>query len=153
MIGMCGDGANDCNALKQADVGISLSLSEASYAAPFTSKVKNISSIVTLLWEGWSSLVSGLVSFKFMELYFIIWFANQALLSFFVSFFNDREFLYNDIIIMVPLVVFIGFTGTSKKLSKKLPWGHLITIHNFTSVILHGIFEFIAVIIMIILIY
>jgi len=36
-VGMCGDGANDCAALKAASVGISLSEAEASIAAPFTS--------------------------------------------------------------------------------------------------------------------
>jgi len=38
IIGMCGDGANDCIAMKAANVGVSLSEAEASIAAPFTSK-------------------------------------------------------------------------------------------------------------------
>jgi P-type E1-E2 ATPase len=56
---MCGDGANDCGALKIADAGISLSEAEASIAAPFTSKVQNISCVVTLIREGRAALTTS----------------------------------------------------------------------------------------------
>ena len=56
--GMCDDGANDCCALKAEDAGISISESEASIAAPFTSKLQNIECCVTLIKEGKASLTS-----------------------------------------------------------------------------------------------
>lgn len=56
---MCGDGANDCSALKAADVGVSLSEAEASIAAPFTSKVPDISCITTLFREGRAALTTS----------------------------------------------------------------------------------------------
>jgi cation-transporting ATPase 13A3/4/5 len=56
---MCGDGANDCGALKTADCGISLSEAEASIAAPFTSKIQNIECVAALMQEGKASLTTS----------------------------------------------------------------------------------------------
>jgi len=72
MVGMCGDGANDCNALKVADIGLSLSEAEASIAAPFTSKVFNIKPVIVLLREGWAALATSFSTFKFIDVYCII---------------------------------------------------------------------------------
>ena len=47
---MVGDGANDCQALKASDVGLSLNREEASLAADFTSlKIDNISSVIDII--------------------------------------------------------------------------------------------------------
>ena len=63
---MCGDGANDCAALKAADVGISLSEAEASVAAPFTSHTPDISCVLDVIKEGRAALVTSFSCFKYM---------------------------------------------------------------------------------------
>lgn len=69
---MCGDGANDCGALKAANVGLSLSEVEASIAAPFTSKEPSIEAMEVLLLEGRASLASSFHSFKATSVFSMI---------------------------------------------------------------------------------
>jgi len=69
---MCGDGANDCGALKQADIGLSLSQAEASISAPFTSQVTNISSMVELIKECRAGLATNFSLFNIMAIYSLI---------------------------------------------------------------------------------
>ena len=68
--------------------------------------------MVSLLKEGRSSLVSGFVSFKFMELYGMIQFLQSAILFNFASNLFDKQFLYNDVFVIIPLVLLVGTTGT-----------------------------------------
>ena len=62
---MCGDGCNDCGALKTAHAGISLSMAEASVAAPFTSRNVHIGCVPKVIREGRATMVSAFASYKF----------------------------------------------------------------------------------------
>jgi len=64
--GMCGDGGNDCGALRAAHVGVALSDAEASIVSPFTSKRKSVESVTELLREGRCALVTSFAGYKFL---------------------------------------------------------------------------------------
>lgn len=137
MVAMCGDGANDCKALKTADVGLSLSEAEASIAAPFTSKIPNISPIIKLLREGRTSIVTCFQVFKFMALYSMIQFSTCVLLYNIASNLGNWQFLFIDLFIIIPLSMTMSRTGAYHKLSKSLPTGQLISFSVLLSVISH----------------
>lgn len=66
IVGMCGDGGNDCGALRTAHAGIALSEAEASVVSPFTSRDK---SVRTSLYHMYNLLPCG-VSHNVFYLFF-----------------------------------------------------------------------------------
>eukprot|EP00828_Plagiopyla_frontata_P017047 TRINITY_DN2221_c0_g1_i11.p1 TRINITY_DN2221_c0_g1~~TRINITY_DN2221_c0_g1_i11.p1 ORF type:complete len:932 (+),score=102.30 TRINITY_DN2221_c0_g1_i11:723-3518(+) len=135
LVGMCGDGANDCNALKTGHIGVSLSEAEASIAAPFTSKIQDISCIIKILREGRCALSVSFQCFKFMALYSMIQFATVTLLYSIHSNLGDNQFLYVDLILIFPLAIFMGYTKAYKKLTKSSPSATLLCFPVLLSVI------------------
>ncbi|KAJ5501698.1 ATPase P-type K/Mg/Cd/Cu/Zn/Na/Ca/Na/H-transporter [Penicillium expansum] len=125
--GFCGDGANDCGALKAADVGISLSDAEASVAAPFTSRLFEISCVPTVIREGRAALVTSFSCFKFMSLYSAIQFCSVSFLYTSGSNLGDFQFLFIDLVLIMPIAVFMGWADPSPTLSRKRPTADLVS--------------------------
>ncbi len=135
VVGMCGDGANDCAALKGADIGISLSEAEASIAAPFTSKVPDITCVPKVLKEGRSALTTSFQCFKFMALYSMIEFTSVTIMYTFDGNLTDMQFLMIDLVVIIPLAITMSWTRAASKLSIQLPESNLLSPSVLTSII------------------
>ncbi|XKL68889.1 hypothetical protein PGB90_006658 [Kerria lacca] len=109
-VAMCGDGANDCGALKTADVGISLSEAESSVASPFTSHQSDITCVPKIIKEGRTALVTSVGLFKFMILYSLVEFFSSVWLFTHRSALSDFEFLFIDVFLIVVFAFFFGQT-------------------------------------------
>lgn len=125
--GFCGDGANDCGALKAADVGISLSEAEASVAAPFTSRVFDIRCVPEVIREGRAALVTSFSCFKYMSLYSAIQFTSVSFLYASASNLGDFQFLFIDLALILPIAIFMSWAGPYPQLCKKRPTADLVS--------------------------
>jgi cation-transporting ATPase 13A3/4/5 len=135
IVGMCGDGANDCSALKMAHVGISLSEAEASIAAPFTSQVQDIACVPALLKSGRAALVTSYQCFKYMALYSVIQSTTITIVYFFLIDLSTVAYYYEDIILILPLAFSMGFTGSYDKLTIHFPTERLMSFPVLLSVL------------------
>ena len=136
-------GANDCSALKASDVGLSLSEAEASIAAPFTSKNFEIECVVTLMREGRAALVTSFSCFKYMAMYSFIQFMSVTMLYNVGSNLGDLQFLYVDLILILPLAITMAHNGAWEYLHSKKPTANLLSGKVLTSLFGQVIIQFI----------
>uniref|UniRef100_A0ABM5FVF5 Cation-transporting ATPase n=1 Tax=Pogona vitticeps TaxID=103695 RepID=A0ABM5FVF5_9SAUR len=134
-VGMCGDGANDCGALKTAHAGISLSEQEASVASPFTSQTPNIECVPELIREGRAALVSSFAVFKFITLYALQAFIATALLYWQIQILGNFQYLVQDGISLAAVLT-MSLSHAYPKLAPYRPSGRLLSPPLMLSVIL-----------------
>jgi len=142
---MCGDGANDCGALKAAHTGISLSDAESSVASPFTSRHANISCVPLVVREGRAALVTSFGIFKYMAAYSLTQFISAMILYSIDSNLTDIEFLFIDLFIITVIAFFFGRTSSwNGELSKRPPLTSLMSLAPILSLFLQ-VFVIVAV--------
>lgn len=133
---MCGDGANDCGALKAAHAGISLSEAESSVASPFTSRKASIECVVRVIREGRAALVTSVGIFKFMAGYSLIQFISVILLYSIDSNLSDYQYLYIDLFLISLFAFSISRTSAYEgPLVKQRPETSLVSALPLTSLI------------------
>nr|XP_060623236.1 probable cation-transporting ATPase 13A5 [Anolis sagrei ordinatus] len=133
-VGMCGDGANDCGALKMAHAGISLSDQEASVASPFTSQTPNIECVPELIRQGRAALVSSFAVFKYLILYGMLNCIACCLLYWQMQLLGNYQFLLQDGIAMVACLT-MSLTQAHPRLAPFRPSGRLISPPLLASII------------------
>ncbi|XP_032614961.1 polyamine-transporting ATPase 13A2 isoform X4 [Hylobates moloch] len=135
-VGMCGDGANDCGALKAADVGISLSQAEASVVSPFTSSMASIECVPMVIREGRCSLDTSFSVFKYMALYSLTQFISVLILYTINTNLGDLQFLAIDLVITTTVAVLMSRTGPALVLGQVRPPGALLSVPVLSSLLL-----------------
>ncbi|OWA54617.1 putative cation-transporting ATPase 13A3 [Hypsibius exemplaris] len=146
-VAMCGDGANDCGALRAAHAGISLSESEAAAAAPFTSTNPSIACVPHVLREGRCALVTFFGIFFLMATYSMTQFTAVLLLYWTGVTLTDWQFLYQDLFELTILAIVIAFALPYHQLTSAHPPSSLKSFQALFSLVGHVILILIAQII------
>ncbi|KAI8990019.1 hypothetical protein BDB01DRAFT_841879 [Pilobolus umbonatus] len=132
---MCGDGGNDCGALRAAHVGIAMSEAEASVVSPFSTSRRSVQACVDLIIQGRAALASSFASYKYLIMYGETMALSKFCTFYFTLSFSELNFIFIDAFITVFCSIAVTQAKAADKLSSHRPTSRILGPEVMLSVI------------------
>eukprot|EP00457_Paulinella_chromatophora_P000588 gb/GEZN01000588.1/.p1 GENE.gb/GEZN01000588.1/~~gb/GEZN01000588.1/.p1 ORF type:complete len:1220 (+),score=191.62 gb/GEZN01000588.1/:86-3661(+) len=130
---MCGDGGNDCGALRTAHVGVALSDAEASVVSPFTALDKSCGSVVEVLLEGRCALSAAFSSYKYLLMYGQVETMNQIINAWLFITFTEWCWVWMDGVWVVCLAFTLPLAKPARTLAMSRPTSSVLGAYTLVS--------------------
>ncbi|KAJ1956026.1 hypothetical protein EC988_001560 [Linderina pennispora] len=132
---MCGDGGNDCGALRAAHVGLALSDAEASIVSPFSSSNRSIFSCVELLIQSRAGLSTSFANYRALILYGTTMTMGKLISFYHADSMSQPIWMVIDSLIATSMAITVTFLPPAKRLSPFRPTARLLGPEIMSSVI------------------
>lgn len=149
---MCGDGTNDVGALKAAHVGVAIvdgnfrasvnkledikiKMGDASVAAPFTVKTGDLCSVLDIIRQGRSALVTTIQMYKILALNSLITAFSLSVLDAMGVRFSDMQMTVSGILLAFSFM-FLTTSKSRRKISKNKPLANIFNFYTIVSILL-----------------
>ena len=121
LIAYIGDGANDIEAIKKADIGIMFGESEISASSTFTSRKQDLNVILDIIKEGKVCMTNGMANFQFFLVFILNQFFGMMMLYTVYIGYRNNHGIFLDLAVLYIFGLVIADMKPSEKMTPLIP--------------------------------